>query len=308
MTNFSNPVVGGSGILKRPAVQSPNYVAGISGWTVNKDGSAEFNDATFRGTIVITSGDALFVYNPTPGLGNLVLAISSNGGIDAYGNSYYAGVTVSTVPTGGNGGFTSSGAGGGPDVNLRADNSGNGIFQVQGELTISSAGSLPGTSPRITLIADEYKFSPGPVGGYYFERVNMPAQVFVSAAAFTPIVNLVALVPPTPWSHYGSAWNLAAGLWTCPVDGVYAVDVSIAPTAWVAGSRLLASVNLNGAPTATQLKKVDEASTTGVTFMSVVRDFVAGDTLQVNYGQVTGVNQTLVTGGVRSYIAIRKAL
>lgn len=47
-----NPVVG-STILRRPAIASPGYVAGSAGWSVNADGSAEFNNVTTRGTIVV---------------------------------------------------------------------------------------------------------------------------------------------------------------------------------------------------------------------------------------------------------------
>jgi hypothetical protein len=45
---FTNPVVGGTTLI-RPAVRSPGYVAGSSGWSINKDGSAEFNSVTIRG-------------------------------------------------------------------------------------------------------------------------------------------------------------------------------------------------------------------------------------------------------------------
>lgn len=45
---FSNPVVGGTTLI-RPSIHSPDYVANTSGWTINKDGSAEFNDVTIRG-------------------------------------------------------------------------------------------------------------------------------------------------------------------------------------------------------------------------------------------------------------------
>jgi hypothetical protein len=45
---FSNPIVGGTTLI-RPAIHSPDYVEGVSGWSVNKDGTAEFNDVTFRG-------------------------------------------------------------------------------------------------------------------------------------------------------------------------------------------------------------------------------------------------------------------
>lgn len=51
---FENPVVGGeNGELIRPSIQSPDYVAGVSGWTINRDGSAEFNDITIRGGAIV---------------------------------------------------------------------------------------------------------------------------------------------------------------------------------------------------------------------------------------------------------------
>lgn len=48
---FNDPIVGGSTLI-RPSIQSPNYAAGSSGWTVNEDGSAEFNNLTSRGQFV----------------------------------------------------------------------------------------------------------------------------------------------------------------------------------------------------------------------------------------------------------------
>lgn len=49
---FSNPIVGGT-VLIRPAIQSPNYAAGSAGWSINQDGSAEFNDVSVRGDVVV---------------------------------------------------------------------------------------------------------------------------------------------------------------------------------------------------------------------------------------------------------------
>lgn len=57
---FANPVVGGS-VLIRPAIQSPNYVATVSGWTINADGTAEFNDVTLRGELLVTDPDGSYV-------------------------------------------------------------------------------------------------------------------------------------------------------------------------------------------------------------------------------------------------------
>lgn len=47
---FNNDLAGGI-TLVRPALRSPNYAAGVSGWTINIDGSAEFNNVTIRGTL-----------------------------------------------------------------------------------------------------------------------------------------------------------------------------------------------------------------------------------------------------------------
>lgn len=49
---FNDPVVSGT-VLTREAIRSPNYVANSSGWSVNVDGSAEFNDVTARGDVEI---------------------------------------------------------------------------------------------------------------------------------------------------------------------------------------------------------------------------------------------------------------
>lgn len=52
---FSNPIIGGSSTLIREAIKSPDYVAGVSGWTINKDGTAEFNDVSVRGSLRVTA-------------------------------------------------------------------------------------------------------------------------------------------------------------------------------------------------------------------------------------------------------------
>lgn len=88
---FSNPVVGGTTLI-RPAMASPNYVQGSSGWSVNSDGSAEFNHILIRNGESV-SGTSLY-YNGTPGAGTLVISISATAGTDTYGNAYVAGYAV----------------------------------------------------------------------------------------------------------------------------------------------------------------------------------------------------------------------
>ena len=94
---WADPVVGGNA-LRRPAIQSPNYVAGSTGWTVNQDGSAEFNNlairGTFNGTNFIINSSGEFFYSGAPALGNLIASITNAAGTDAQGNAYPAGYTT----------------------------------------------------------------------------------------------------------------------------------------------------------------------------------------------------------------------
>lgn len=78
------------GSLIIPGVHSDNFVTGVSGWTINADGSAEFNNVVIRGGTVV-SGLALY-YSGTPASGNLIASISSTAGTDDFGNDYLAGV------------------------------------------------------------------------------------------------------------------------------------------------------------------------------------------------------------------------
>lgn len=54
---FSNPILGGGGELVRDNIHSSNYVAGVSGWKINRDGDAEFNDVTVRGELDVQGSD-----------------------------------------------------------------------------------------------------------------------------------------------------------------------------------------------------------------------------------------------------------
>ena len=74
---FSNPVVGGEGgELIRASIKSPNFVAGVSGWIIRRDGSAEFNNIVIRfdvvaGSIVVgpaTGPQVIIRYTGTEGI------------------------------------------------------------------------------------------------------------------------------------------------------------------------------------------------------------------------------------------------
>jgi len=71
---WQDPVVGGQ-ILRVPSVQSPGYVAGASGWQINADGTAQFNELDL---IIAGTNSALQVLD---GSGNVLAVIDSMGNI-----------------------------------------------------------------------------------------------------------------------------------------------------------------------------------------------------------------------------------
>src|SRR5690606_5921104 len=55
-TGLSNPVIGGDGELVIDDVHSRGYANGVSGWSIRRDGSAEFNQVLIRGTMTAQDG------------------------------------------------------------------------------------------------------------------------------------------------------------------------------------------------------------------------------------------------------------
>lgn len=54
-----DPIAAGDGSLIFPALRSPNYVAGVSGWKISRDGTVEFGDGTFRGEVIAGGGSVV---------------------------------------------------------------------------------------------------------------------------------------------------------------------------------------------------------------------------------------------------------
>lgn len=88
----------GLGQLAIPSIKSPNFVHNSTGWQIAKDGSAEFNNLTIRGTFFgtnyIVNSTGLFFYSPSEALGNLVLSISPAGGTGPFGETIQAGLVT----------------------------------------------------------------------------------------------------------------------------------------------------------------------------------------------------------------------
>lgn len=314
MGGFSNSVIGGATKLIRSAIQSPNFLTGVRGWSINKDGSVEFNTGTFRGTLVIqatASGPALLVYTSTPALGNLWMSIGG-AGVDQYGNIIKNGLV-----------FYSAGAGQSAPFRIETDNAvpgGNPVewMSLQANkvvnqlvMTISNfplwinAGG--GVNTGIAICG-------GLVGKYYFERVRPDGTQVVasSVGAGTPLTNLAseALI-----SDYGSAWNLATGVWTCPVTGIYEIVSNMTWAAWVAGSNGAIFTPLITGARADSIATAESATNDGKYTASTVREILAGETIQINVRQATAANKSLDVTNIngvgshsRSYISIRRVL
>lgn len=94
---FANPIIGGGGSLVYPSIHSPDFVQGVSGWSIDKDGNAYFYGVTLTGgsLIISGSGDGVFIYSGTPAYGNLIGAwVSAGVTEDAYGNPVVTGINV----------------------------------------------------------------------------------------------------------------------------------------------------------------------------------------------------------------------
>lgn len=301
---FNNPVVGGEENLVREAIQSPNYVPGSAGWSINRDGSAEFNDGIFRGGVVVSGpGGQILVYAPAPALDTLIFSLSSVAGTDTYGNTYPAGIGLAR------GGFTDPvflnwAINGISSCEIGVIGGTPNVLAIEGEQiqmssnngnVIIKAGS---TGAQLDLQADLVNIASGsplavgagPIGMYYSEEVASAAQVIPSGVA-TQLINLTLIDQS---SDYGSAWNLTTGLWTCPVTSDYDFTVATWYTAGAAGIRACARVSdtFNTAPFLGQ----DERTTTIVNMPSLcsfTKRVTTGTTLQVEVIQISGAARTL---------------
>lgn len=165
---FRNSIVGGMGKLIRQMIQSPNYVAGSAGWSINRDGSAEFNNATVRGVLQAGSLTAGSISSSVIGSSTLVndtiidtdIVIDDTGGtilvyaisgqtvttLNAAGAGTFnvpAGVTSMKVETWGAGGGAA--AGGIPGTAYGGCGAGGGEYACEPNYTVIPLAVLPYT-------------------------------------------------------------------------------------------------------------------------------------------------------------------
>ena len=84
-----------SQFMRLAFLRSPNFVHDVSGWSINQDGSAEFNNVQVRGNLV---GAEMFLYNGTPAFLNPPIFWITTGTTDPYGNTVSAAAGTSGLP------------------------------------------------------------------------------------------------------------------------------------------------------------------------------------------------------------------
>lgn len=170
---FSNPIVGGGGELVRNRIVSRNYVPGVSGWVIERDGDAEFNDVTVRGQLDVvdpTDSSAIRIYVENPGDGAIIEAQPAAIPGSVVGSArIYTGTVVGPVDEAA---VTISGPSidgtVGPFLDLRARNDGTTLGEIGADtielqtdhLVVYDANSTPGfevtpdgTAPQNTVLA-----------------------------------------------------------------------------------------------------------------------------------------------------------
>ncbi len=110
---FDNPLTGGEGALIYPRIKSPDFQAGMSGWSIERDGTAEFNDVVIRGEVNVRdpdTGSYVRIWNQNPGDG-AVIEIRPGDSVGAVDAPAY--IATGTDPVFGAGGLSISG----PSIN-----------------------------------------------------------------------------------------------------------------------------------------------------------------------------------------------
>lgn len=180
---FNNPIAGGLDLI-REALQSPNYVPGSAGWSINQDGFAEFNGVVFRGTLNSVSVD---------GLHSIDIAAGEIQIDQQYVNGSITGLVASTTDLSGNYLSITSQTGmllqsqdiltlqSASEVDIQSDTGINGLFvatsQIFGRVSITPVANTP-TSTHVS-----YTLPPSVTNVYGFAT----AQTSVPGTAVTGV-------------------------------------------------------------------------------------------------------------------------
>ena len=241
-----------SQFLRLAFLRSPNFVSGVSGWTINQDGSVEFNNGTFRGVI---EGGRLLIYNGTPSAGNLIGSVSGTNTPDRFGNAVDIGICSYNTTFGNTGQLNGASLSlfGGVNLLVQLTPSGLTIFNSHG----ATIFSLDETRDAFFLYADTSSASQGALlasiaagngtdafsnhflgGGYVFYSTGI-AVLFAGTAGMQAFSGSLA----AGWTATGANIAPAANATEWAVfKPLQLVDES-APSALATGPQLFGSTN-----------------------------------------------------------------
>lgn len=100
---WSDPIAGNDGSLVFPAIKSPNYVTNVAGWFLDRDGNAEFNNVTVRGTLDVedpSDGTYVRIYDENPGDGAVIDITTSRIRHGTSPNTGFLGLLIEGPPVG----------------------------------------------------------------------------------------------------------------------------------------------------------------------------------------------------------------
>lgn len=228
---FQNPPVGAQGIIARPVFKSDNYVPGTSGWAIFRNGNAEFN--ALGGSFQIT-GQGIFFYVPTAGIGNLFASFANVGGTDPYGNGFNAGFFINQHQNW-----------------LTGDGSDTVLINPTGALgpEILFAESGFNFATHFIQFANELRAEAVNASGALF-RINMPALVTggVQGSASSPALQPPFNVDNTMTAYASNAW--APLSIKCPASESIALNIkTVGFNASTTGSTLTTGVEVKAGVT-----------------------------------------------------------
>lgn len=190
MVAFSNPITGGQGALVRPAIKSPNFLTGVSGWSIKKDGSAEFNNVVIRGT----TGNAVEI-GPSTG-SQVIIRTSGGAGVIEFPTHSPSEATTGRIissrinPGAANENIVLQFRG--PAVDGATDFVTLGLFSQNDDGTSEASMTLQHSVSGTLLFANEERLSFSPTtttaGSRYF-RINAPSGASASAELIEAQVN-----------------------------------------------------------------------------------------------------------------------
>lgn len=287
MSGFANSIVGGMSKLIRKAIQSPNYVTGVSGWSINDDGTAEFNNVDVRGTIELPlvagpgevgtlwfndglGSEHAQIFKESPSL------IISGGTDSVVGADAFIQLAEQTATENGSvtlwkdGNFLTMQHNG---VLISCQTQIEGLTILSGDLAANGNADIVGDLTRGAGSA--YK------GKFYFMRCNLSsAQAFPSGAN-----TQINWTPLAGSSDYGNCFS--SGTFTAPVDGIYMFSEMMSWTDEIAAHLNLVA-RLNGTQVATENFPNPNSGTTGNMLPTFAIDMKAGDAMNFLVFQSSG--------------------